>query len=89
MMKIIHDLLGAPEFNCFTMEYAYSDGTRIAAFEYVRLWWKKYHELEDQRRRAESEDRLKAIQATAVMNEMISGTAPSVIHRRLRAQNIL
>ncbi len=85
----INDLLGAPQFDHYRREYVYPSGFQISEFEYARRYWEMQRKLEERHRKIECEDRLSAIQATAVIEELIGGTAPSVVYRRLKARNIV
>jgi len=76
-------------FNHRTREYVFHDGSRMTEFEYMKRWILQQAKLEEQRNKIVLEERLKCIQSKEIMNELLGGTAPSMVYRRLKARNIL
>ncbi len=82
-------MLNGPEYNPRTREYVFPGGRAVPEYEYLqeqRYWFEK---SEERRRKMDAEYRLKCTQATAVLEEYLNGTPPSMVHSRLKARRII
>lgn len=83
-MNDIDKLLSEPEYDPFKKEYVFLNGDRIDEQEYLRQCRLRRLEEEERSREANYEFSMRCIEATNLMNDMMSGYAPSIAYSRSR-----
>ena len=82
MLRLLADKI---PYDDYTREFVWSSH-REPVEKFRERMLRHEAEVEERYRKIEYEERLACIQATAVMDEMLNGTCPSMIHSRLKAR---